>query len=316
MRLLLSTCALLWLLGCPSGGIEDGTEDPTPSVVLPPVDDGYGSCPQDTDVGGFAVQPAETYTTILGAVADGTAPFAILDPVLSDGDCILLHPRDLFCDPGCDPGFTCDVDNVCVAAPVNLDVGPVSLDGLLGPVDMDAIRPVNIYSFNGDLPHPAFHPGDRVELYTGLDRGGPSLVAYGVEDLEVAAESVPLVDGLASELRWTPPTVDVDARVHVSVDIANHGGVPGKIVCETADDGALDIGAELVSGLLALGFSGFPSVTITRRSSDVAETGDGCFDFSIQSVVGLPADIPGLISCSGPDDCPPDQICLANLSCG
>ena len=301
----------LFLLACPP--VDEGGEPP-PDVPAP-VDDGYGYCPQETRTGGFEVQPASTYTTVVGGVANGTAPATIFDVMAEDGDCALLHPRTLFCDPGCDAGFLCDGDGSCVQAPSNQDLGAVGLDGLSAPVEMAAIPPVNIYSFNGDLPHPAFATGDPVELYTGEDRLGPSMVAYGVEDLIVGADSVPL-DGEAVPLTWDVPTSDVDARVHVEVNIANHGGVPAKIVCETADDGALDIGAELVTGLLEIGFSGFPSVTITRRSSDVAETDDGCFDFSIQSVVSLPAEIPGLTSCSNDDDCPDGQDCLPNLTCG
>jgi hypothetical protein len=304
-------CVIL-AAGCPTEEVGD----PTPVDVPAPVDDGYASCPQETRVGGFEIEPAETYTTVVGAVQDGVAPATIFEVAMSDGDCDLLHPRDLFCDPGCDPGFTCDVGNVCVDAPRNVDIGAVAVDGLSAPVEMDAIAPVDLYNFTGDLPHPAFAPGDRIELYTGEGRLGPSMVAYGVEDLEVAADSAALLEDTVTELRWTAPTADVDARVFVSVDIANHGGVPGKIVCETADDGSLDIGADLVNGLLDLGWSGFPTVALTRRSSDVAEADDGCFDFSVQSVVVLPADIDGLTSCSSPDDCPPDLTCLADLTCG
>ena len=303
----------LLLLACPS--IDEGDETPPPEVPAP-VDDGYGHCPQETRVGGFAVQPATTYTTFVGAVADGVVPATILDALLTGGDCALLHPRTLFCDPGCDAGFVCDVGGECVPSPANVDIGAVAVEGLGGPVDVEAIPPTNIYNFTGDLPFPAYAPGDRVELYTGDDRLGPSMVAYGVDDLEVGVDTVPLDPDVDLALTWTPPATDLDARVHVEVNIANHGGVPAKIVCETADDGDLVVGADVVTGLLDVGWSGFPSVTLTRRSSDVADTDDGCFDFTVQSVVALPAEIPGLTSCSGPDDCPPDQDCLPDLTCG
>ncbi len=308
--------APLCILLCACVPVEDGAEDPTPVDVAPPVDDGYGYCPQETRTGGFEVEPASSYTTVVGAVADGTAPATILDVAIDDGDCRLLHPRTLFCDPGCDPGWVCDVGGVCVEAPVNVDIGPVAIEGLGGPVDVEAIPPTNIYNFTGDLPFPAFAPGDRIELYTGNLRLGPSLVAYGIDDLDVDGDSVPLEADVDLALTWAPPSVDLDARVHVEVNIANHGGVPAKIVCETDDDGELTVAADVVTGLLDVGWSGFPSVTFTRRSADVAETDDGCFDFSVQSVVALPAEIPGLISCSGPDDCPPDQDCLPDLTCG
>jgi hypothetical protein len=301
---------VLLCVGCPS---VDPVEDP---AVEPAVNDGYASCPQETRVGGFAVEPGESWTTVVGSVTNGTAPSAVFETWAEAEDCTLLHPRTLFCDPGCDPGFVCDTGGECVEAPTAVDIGTVVIEGLAGPVSMDAIPPVHIYNWSGDLPFPAFAPDDRVDLYSGPNREGPKMVAFGVEDLLVDGDLVPLVRDTSTELRWTPTTTDSDVRVHVEVNIANHGGTPAKIVCETDDDGAVDLHADLVTGLLDVGYSGFPSVTVTRRSSDVASTEDGCIDFAVQSVVVLPADIPGLVSCSGPDDCPDDLDCLPDLTCG
>jgi len=279
-----------------------------------PVDDGYGYCPQETRVGGFVVEPGPEYTSVHGVVADAVTPASVMEVQQTAGDCTLLHPRTFFCDPSCAGGLTCDATGTCIDAPRNADVGTVEVVGLAAPVVMEAIAPILVYSFTGDLPHPAYKVSDTIALYVGDE--GPDLVAYGVEDLVVDGTSMPLDSGAASTLTWTPTTSDVDARVRVSVDIANHGGVPAKIVCETADDGALDIDAALVDGLLEVGWSGFPTVTLVRQSADVGDLEGLCFDFVVRSTVTLNVDIEGLQSCSDDDDCPEGETCLPDLTCG
>lgn len=286
----------------------------TPTVTGDLVEsDGYGYCPQETRVGGFFVQPEESWTTIQGTAADGVNDIDVFDVTATGGDCELWFPRSLFCDPGCGAGEVCSVDGTCAAAASNQDIGSVELLGLAGDVQMDAIQPVNVYSFSGDLPFPAFEAGDRVDLVVD---GASVAVAFGIEDLQVLDASMALESGEDARMTWTPPTVDVDSRVRVTVDIANHGGVPAKIVCEAADDGELVVPAVLVDELLSIGWSGFPSVTLVRQSADTADMNGGCMDFAVRSLVALPVEIDGLISCSDNDDCPDDLTCQQDLTCG
>ncbi len=141
-------------------------------------------------------------------------------------------------------------------------------------------------------------------------------VAFGIEELEVLDTSMVLNTGQDASVTWTAPTATVDSRVRVTVDIANHGGTPAKIVCEAADDGELVVPTALVDELLSIGWSGFPSVTLVRQSADDADMDGGCMDFAVRSLVALPVEIDGLISCSDNDDCPSDLTCQQDLTCG
>ncbi len=308
--------SLLW--GCPSGGQpSDGDPAPGPRPeVSAPIDDGYSRCELEDKVGALEVDLGLTYPTIYGSVANGVVPFTIMDIVQELGECTLLMPPDLFCDPPCAAGETCGVDGDCVTSPTNQEQGTVEVIGLSGDVVMEPIPPTQVYNFNGNIPYPPFAPGDPIELYANRVGAGFSMIAHGVERLELLQDAVNLASGQTSSLSWTPPSSVVDSRVAVSVNIANHGGIPARIECYAEDDGTLDIDSSLVTGLLDVGFSGFPSVTMTRHSSDTTQLPEGCVQFVVQSEVVLPALIPGLISCSDDDDCPQGQSCLPDLTCG
>ena len=68
--------------------------------------------------------------------------------------------------------------------------------------------------------------------------------------------------------------------------------------------------------LLELGFSGFPSLALTRRTVDTVDLAPGCIELRVNSTTVLDVSIDGLISCSFDEDCPPDQICRLDLTCG
>lgn len=308
--------ALLW--GCP-GAEDPGDGEPFPGPspeVSPPIDDGYSRCELENKVGALDVDLGLTYPTIYGSVADGVVPFTVMDVAQRVGECTLLRPPDLFCDPPCAGGETCDVGGECITSPTNQEQGTVEIFGLSGDVAMDPIPPTQVYSFNGSIPYPPFAPGDPIELYANRVGDGFSMIAHGVERLELLQDAMDLASGQVSTLSWTPPSSIVDTRVSVSVNIANHGGIPARIECYAEDDGTLDIDSSLVTGLLDVGFSGFPSVTITRHSSDTTQLLEGCVQFVVKSEVVLPALIPGLISCSDDEDCPQGQSCLPDLTCG
>jgi hypothetical protein len=283
-----------------------------------PVDRGYSQCEADTHVGNVSVVLEEEYTAVSGTLTDGVVPYNVLEPLLTEDDCVFLYPKELFCDPACASGTTCDEDGDCVPYPRNTDAGTLTLEGLSGPVSMDAIAPSLVYYYAGDLPHPGFNAGDPVELYaSGAESYEPfSMLAFGVSALAVNQSEMPLTPDEPSTLTWTPSDSDVDRRVLVEVNIANHGGIPARIECSTLDEGSLAIPAALVNGLLNAGYSGFPSVTVTRQSADTTSTVDGCIDFTVLSSVTLSVAIPGLVSCSSDEDCPNGQTCLPDLTCG
>ena len=305
----LSAIALVILsLGLNSGC---GSSSDEPVVVTP-----FETCPAESDIGGFQLILKESFTSAQGTVTNGVHPMYVPLVEASDGDCHLDRPKTLFCDPACTSGTTCDDSGECVPLPTNQDLGSVSIDGLSADVEITPIAPVYFYNFVGELPHPAFQAGDDIHLTTsGGDIASFSLATRGVAALEVSQESLLLEAETNASLDWTPTTEDEAIRLQIVLNITNHGGNPGEVICETEDDGHFEIPAALVTALLETGYSGFPSVSLTRVGSNIGNTELGCVDFRAESTVVLPVEIPGLISCSNDDDCPEGQTCQPDLTC-
>ncbi len=70
------------------------------------------------------------------------------------------------------------------------------------------------------------------------------------------------------------------------------------------------------SAMIDQGFSGFPTVVLTRRSGEAVDTAVGCVELAVQSVGVLDVAIDGLTSCSDDMDCPDGQRCQVDLTCG
>lgn len=313
------------LTGCTGSGTPTASDAPTPTgsptatdapATVPPIeDDGYARCPPETALGTLVVALDQDFSTIGGVFTEAVPPYLRFGSAASHGDCTLWAPPDLFCDPACTGGQTCDLDGTCIDIPGNLDAGVLTLGGLAASVTLEPIQPIRIYSYTSDLPHPVFGPGDTVEMRTDHPEGPVGWVAHGFDPLATAMTEVPLDPHVDTILSWTAG-LEPAARVHVQVDVANHGGIPARIECVTADDGELALPATLVEALLPYGVSGFPTVTLTRESSDAVDAFGGCTALATRSTVVLPALIDGVTSCSHPDDCPPDQTCRGDLTCG
>ena len=103
------------------------------------------------------------------------------------------------------------------------------------------------------------------------------------------------------------------SAISVRVDISHHGGIKGAIECEGPDNGSLEIAATLVDKLKALGVSGFPKIDISRKATGTHP--DVHVDLTIESTVEKSLTIPGIISCTGDDECPTGQTCKQDLKC-
>lgn len=307
-----------------TGGLALGLAACLSAEDTPPPDDpgvADGPCPAATRIGGFETALRDDFTSVQGTVASGVTPIFVPEQVAEAGECRLLRPPTLFCDPACDPGQTCDADGTCIDAPVNISVGDVVIDGLKDPVSMTANPPVFFYTNLGTLEHPGFAEGDALHLRalgSEEDSGVASfaLDAHGIAALTVIGESVLLDTGVPVAIAWDAPAEGDISTVHIDLNIAQHGGTPGWIECEVADTGAFELPTALTDQLLAGGYSGYPSVVVTRLSADSVDTELGCVDWRVQSTGVLSVDIPGLISCSIDDDCPAGQTCQGDLSCG
>jgi len=309
LKKLLTLVALAILPGC---GEADGTTS-TDSTNAGP----YAACAEEEHVGSFEMTLKETFTSVQGTVTNGVRPSDVSEVTSTEGTCKLLQPKTLFCDPMCGSGETCNDDGTCVVLPSNQSVGVVSVTGLTAEVSMEARSPVFYYNHVGDLPHPAFQAGDEVMLSAAAEDIGPfSITTTGISALTLTTENMRLERDAPGVLDWEASTAHDSTKIEIELNIANHGGTPAKVRCLSDDSGHFEIPASMVNALLDLGFSGFPSVSLTRAASNVATTDYGCVEFRAQSTTVLSVNIDGLISCSDNSDCPTDQTCQADLTCG
>ncbi|MBM66540.1 MAG: hypothetical protein CMH55_09930 [Myxococcales bacterium] len=306
--------SVLMVFGLACGGEEPLAEPEAPSSVLGP----YATCDASRHLGGFEMSLRAGFTSVQGAVADGVRPLDVPEVSRQEGACQLLRPKTLFCATPCPGGETCGDDGQCVALPSNVSVGTVTVEGLSAPVEMEARAPIYFYNHVGALPHPGFVEGASLSLVaTGADGGEAfAISSLGVAALEVVDETMAMERDTAGQLTWVPSTGDPSVRIEIELNIANHGGTPARVVCVAEDSGQFQIPATLINDLLDLGYSGFPSVALTRVSSNTADVGEGCVASRAQSEQVLAVEIPGLVSCSDSTDCPEGQACRLDLTCG
>jgi len=158
---------------------------------------------------------------------------------------------------------------------------------------------------------------ETVTLAADADEIAPfSIATTGITALAVTTQSMALTRDNPAVLDWEAGSGDASTKMEIELNIANHGGTPAVVQCLSEDSGHFEIPVSMVNALLDLGFSGFPSVSLTRAASNTANTGYGCVDLRTQSTTVLNVDIEGLISCSDNTDCPDDQTCQADLTCG
>lgn len=302
------------VLLCACGG---ETHEPSVDAGTVPETGGYVACAEDARVGALTVALRDGFTTVQGAVTNGVRPVDVPDVVMSEGGCELWRPKSLFCDPGCTGSTTCNDQGVCVELPSNQDIGTLTFTGLSESIELTARAPVYYYNYTGTLPHPGFNPGDSVSLQASGGSISPfSLVATGVGPLVVTTASVALQRDRPATLQWAALPQNDGVRLALELNIANHGGTPGRVVCELSDTGSFDIPAALVTALLDGGFSGFPTVSLIRQGVDSVDSDLGCVELHLLSEVVLPVSIPGLVSCSDSTDCPSGQTCQPDLTCG
>ncbi|HWO13004.1 MAG TPA: hypothetical protein VNN80_26070, partial [Polyangiaceae bacterium] len=67
--------------------------------------------------------------------------------------------------------------------------------------------------------------------------------------------------------------------------------------------------ARLIDALSALGRSGFPTITLTRRTATSTSMALGCVQMLVTSEVTAGVAVAGLTSCNTSDMCPEGQTC-------
>jgi hypothetical protein len=260
----------------------------------------------------------EDRTLMDGAISDGIAPGGVYREVAAEGSCQLLGPRDLFCATTCASGTTCAGDDMCVTTPMKQSAGKITLTGLDTPLEVMANGITGSYSATILDPYPAFEAGAAIALSAAGDVFAPfELHGWGVPPLVTTLSTINVASGSAVPLTWETAGANTDQSViFISFSVNVHGAVTGWIECTVPDTGSFDIPATLVSDLIELGLSGFPRMTMTRRSADSTDlsTGD-CVDFEVGSQVTIELTVDGLVSCSDDSECPEGQMCTSELTC-
>jgi hypothetical protein len=294
-------------VGCGASGEKAGTAGP-PASQLP-----YTPCALDQRVGQFSIELAERYTSVSGQVFDGLAPKDVPVEVASDTDCRLLRAPQPQCDPGCEPSTeACAEGNSCVPRPVAHDLGSVTVTGLGVPLEMHANLVTKSYSNPPvpALPQPGFAPGADLRLASsGGDYAPLMLRGWGVSALSGVASPIPVRPSVPTELRWDAPADAGPGRVHLELNINHHGSNENWIECDVADTGAATLPVGLVDMLFGSGESGYPTLTVTRRTATSAAITPGCVELLVSSQSTSDVQLDDLRSCSSAADCDPGQTC-------
>lgn len=246
-------------------------------------------------------------TTLIGQVYDGVYPSTTQWTTRSTtGDCSLLIPSTPYCATSCDSSAACVATDTCQTYPKKKSVAEVVVSGVktVGAASVFTMTPTSgVYQPDESLAYPPFTQNDVVQLSTD---GGSyekfAIRARGIAPLTLTNAQQTLSASSNLSLTWTAAASGT-SRVSVLVDISHHGGLKGKIVCDTADDGSLDVDKSLVAALLKLGVAGWPTVTVSRTSSGSATITPGRVDFILSSSVDQPVTIPGIQSCTQDSAC-------------
>jgi hypothetical protein len=264
-----------------------------------------------TDVGGFMYDGAQT-------------ELVVWDKKKTEGECSLYTPRTPYCD-ACASGDVCVDTNVCRTPPSTHDVGNVTLTGLNPPSGANPLALTAVTNATGTtylsaetLPVPPCTAGGAVSMSAAGKGDYPafSIQTQCIAPLVVTNSSIAIESGKTFTLSWTPSTAAA-ARIQLTFDLSHHGGSKGKIMCDTADTGSLQVSGTLLESLIALGVTGYPKAYFTRALTGTTTVGSGQAQLKVYSDLDYVAQIPGLVSCQNDTECQSGQTCqVPGQMCG
>jgi len=309
---LAATGAWLAISGC--GSEEPPLDTGVGQLGGPPASElPYEPCAADERVGQFTIELAERYTRVGGQVYDGVVPGDVPIELAAEGECRLFSSRPPQCNPLCMPSLeVCDLDNTCRPRPIARDLGAVTVRGLLAPVQMRANDVTRGYSNPPAprLPQPGFQPGADLRLSSSGGEYAPiQLRGWGVSLLLGVNNPVLVRAGQPVLVTWQAPEIAGPAHVHINLNINHHGSNSEWIECDVLDAGSAMIPSGLVDALLALGQTGFPTLTATRRTASSVLIEPGCVELLVSSEVTSDVSLDDFTSCSDASDCAPGQSC-------
>jgi hypothetical protein len=275
-----------------------------------------GACPSDSRVGGLKIDVRADYPAMSAEYADGVVPAEIWFAVDGGaiGDCFLEQRFVPICDEICGPTETCDHDGTCIPYPTSHSVGTIAVTGLYEEISIEPVGAdgAEMYSYVG-LEYPFFDPGDGIVAQASgdaADFGGFTLAGRGVELIDLLDEEPILLKEQDLQVDWTPGQIGASVQFLIKID--QHGQSPIRLVCETADTGGYTIPAALVDWLIGAGVTGYPSLTIARRTVERTASPDvagGCIDFEVVSALTRTILVEDHIPCQGDWECPEGMVC-------
>ena len=271
--------------------------------------------------GGFSVNldGLSSLTSIGGNVYAGEQLSTVVWTTrATSGGCSLRTPSQPFCDPACGADACVEGDR-CVPYPKPVSVGNVTVRGLgaaefsMGPKGdtFYYVTPTGV-----TLPYPPAGDGAPIRFEgEGGDFGPFALESEGILPLALTSSSpLEVAPNAPLEITWTPGASQ-RARISIELDLSHHGGTKGQVICDLEDTGSVSIGAELVTELIGLGLAGFPALDVVRTSKVATNVAAGSIALTVRSAARLDVSVPGLVSCSGSEDCPTGQTCQPDLQC-
>jgi hypothetical protein len=300
-------------------GACQGTGSPPVEPLPGPVEPlrSYQACPLAAKVGEIRVELGARATAVSGQIAAGVVPVQVREVVAEANGCRLLRRRQLFCDPPCASDSTCGDAGRCVPYPDNLDAGTITVAGLARAVKMRP-DPTGRRYWDTTLPHPGFRTGADIRLWASGGQLPPfTLGGFGVSLLTVDDRSLTLANQKTLPLTWTAgdpgPT-----RIELTLAIDQHGVTPMVLLCEVEDTGRFEIPEPLVSALMAGGYSGYPSLQLSRQSADSVDLVPGCVELVVASAAQANLTVPGHRPCRTDADCTggaPSHCAVARQTC-
>jgi hypothetical protein len=274
------------------------------------------ACDRSERIGSFNLALANSYTTFRGAIASGVSPTGVPEVLGSEGSCELLGAPNLFCATPCASGTVCAGENQCVPEALKVSAGVVTISGLSATISEQPNGITLDYNRTLNDPYPAFDVGAVITLTAAGDEAEAfTLSGEGVGLLTSVDDIVDVVPGMPLVLNWETSGSSTHSMLDISLSVNAHGGTAAWIQCKAPDNGSFTIPADLLQALVDLGLSGFPRVTLTRRTIDSTSISTGCVDFAVASSVMLDVSVAGLVSCNMDDECPDGQTCNSFLYC-
>jgi len=307
--------ALLGCLGCSESSSPEVQSVDAGSDASVGAFDPTRPCGYDTSVGGFkfAMNGAEGFSGFQGRVFSGPGALGFFETRMQAEGCRVLVKSNPFCATPCTGEQQCSVDGKCVAIPRQQDVGTVRVAGLATDLMVNPGMS-NFYNYAGDLPFPLAAAGTTLSLSV---QGAGAITGFalsvrGIALLEgTSSDPIPAGSTRGLDLVWTAPgDMAAASRMRIFVNVDNHGSSSARVECDVSDSGKFKVPQSVMGRLLALGATGFPTVTLMRSSASATRMEVGCVDFSVESSRTQLLNVDGVLSCHEDMECPEGQPCV------